>query len=58
MKSLGVSFPSSALFTFENLPEHKLGAQQLNSRVVLTELNFAENVLAEFMHFSWCVLLS
>jgi len=39
MKSLGISVPTYALFTLENLPEYKLGSQQLNGRAVLRELN-------------------
>jgi len=37
MKSPGVSVLPPAMFTFENLPEHKLGSQQLNCCAVRRE---------------------
>ena len=58
MKSPGVSLTLSALFTLENLPEHKLSFQQLNCRAVLKELNYIEKLLLECRHCSLCLLLS
>ena len=42
----------------ENLPEHKLGSQQLNCRAVRWERNYTEKLLADRLHFSWCLLLN
>jgi len=57
-KSLGLSFHPSDLFTLANLPDHKLGSQQLNCRAVLRELSYAEKLLPECRHCSWCLLLN
>ena len=58
MKSPGVFFLPPSLLTFGNLPEHKLGFQQLNCRVVHREFNYTEKVMADCLHCSWCLLLS
>jgi len=58
MKSPGVRVLPPALFTFENLPEHKLGCQQLNCRAVRRELNYTEKVLAVCLYCSCCLLVS
>jgi len=53
MKSPGVSVLPPSLFTFENLPEHNLGSQQLNCRAVHMEFNYIEKVLPDCLHCSW-----
>jgi hypothetical protein len=57
MESPGVSVLPPALFTFENLPEHKLGSQHLNCLAVRRERNYTEEMLAHCLHCSWCLLL-
>ena len=57
VKSPGVFVLPPALFTFENLPEHKLGSQQLNCRAVRRERNYTEKLLEHCLHCSWCLLL-
>ena len=57
MESPGFSVLPPALFTFENLPEHKLGSQHLNCCAVRRERNYTEKLLAHCLHFSWCLLL-
>jgi hypothetical protein len=42
----------------ENLPEHKLGSQQLNCCAVRRERNYTEKLLADSLHCSWCLLLN
>jgi hypothetical protein len=58
MKSPGVFILPPALFTIENLPEHKLGSQQLTCHAVRMELNYTEKMLAVCLHCSWCLLVS
>ena len=57
MESPGFFVLPPALFTFENLPEHKLGSQQLNCCAVRRERNHTQKLLAHGLHCSWCLLL-
>jgi len=47
-----------AQFTFGNLPEHKLGFQQLNCRAVHRDFIYTGKLRAACLHCSWFLVVS
>jgi len=57
MTSPSVFVLPPAQFTFENLPEHKLGFQQLNCRAVHRDFIYTGKLRADCLHCSWCLVV-